>query len=180
MLQKIISGGQTGADRAALDAARYYPNMKWGGWCPRGRPDEDGRIPEEYFNQGQNGLVETSSGRYPVRTKLNVQDSDGTLAIRCGKITRGTGLAVIACRELQKPYWLCDPYYAYTQVKTAQWICENNIGTLNVAGPRASKFATIYDATLSYLRDVIYLVWLYDRKDIAVWNLKKQRKEKEK
>ncbi len=173
-LHRIISGGQTGVDRAALDAARYYPTMEWGGWCPKGRIDEFGTIPEEYFNQGKNGLVESSSDRYPVRTRLNARDSDGTLAMACGKMSRGTGLAVIESRKCEKPYWICDPYKPYTRVKVARWVCENRISVLNVAGPRASSFSSIYEAALLYMKDVIYLIWLYDNKGIAVWNLKKK------
>jgi hypothetical protein len=82
MLTKIISGGQTGADRAALDAAIEY-GVPHGGWIPKGRRTEDGRLPDRYI------LQETSNIGYPQRTKLNILDSDGTLIFSHGKLTGG-------------------------------------------------------------------------------------------
>jgi hypothetical protein len=171
MLTKIISGGQTGVDRAGLDAARFYPHLQWGGWCPLGRICEmpEGKIPDQYFNQGKNGLAESSSDRYPQRTAWNVRDADATICMRAGRLTPGTQKTILECRKQQKSYWICDPHYPHTQVKTAKWICENNISILNIAGPRASKNASIYDAAFSYLKSVIYLCWLHDVKKISFW-----------
>ncbi len=170
-LKRIISGGQTGVDRAALDAARRYPGMGWGGWCPAGRLAEDGAIPDEYFNQGKNGLKETKSDRYVVRTAYNVRDSDATLCVRLNKMTRGTQRTVLECRIQEKQYWICDPYSTWTKKKTAKWICENRIMTLNVAGPRHTNSRGIYDAMLQYMSDVIYFVWLFDFKSIKIWEI---------
>jgi hypothetical protein len=72
MPPKIVSGGQTGADRAALDWAIFH-DLPHGGWCPKGRKAEDGVIPDQYQ------LTETSSASYPQRTQWNVRDSDGTV-----------------------------------------------------------------------------------------------------
>lgn len=184
MLTKIISGGQSGVDRAALDAARYYPALNWGGWCPLGRICEmpEGKIPDDYFDQGKNGLVQTPSDRYPQRTAWNVRDADGTICMRAGKLTPGTQKTILECRKQKKPYWVCDPYYLHTRIKTAKWICENHICILNVAGPRLSKNKGIYDAALLYLKDVFYLVWLHDIKKISFWefgSVEKYYKNKE-
>ncbi len=168
-LVKVISGGQTGADRAALDAAKYH-SLKWGGWCPKGRIAEDGHIPDEYFGPGMDGLDESDSDRYPVRTRLNVRDSDGTLCIKFGKLTRGTQLTIRECRSQDKPYFICEPYYGYK--KTSKWICTNRINTLNVAGPRQSKHPGMHELARDYLRSIFYLCWLHDVKRISVWDLK--------
>ncbi|MCD6446738.1 MAG: putative molybdenum carrier protein, partial [Candidatus Marinimicrobia bacterium] len=84
-MTKIISGGQTGADRAGLDAAMEL-NIPVGGWCPKGRKSEDGPIDNKY------PLQETTSGDYRVRTERNVKESDGTLIFTLGKPTGGTAL----------------------------------------------------------------------------------------
>jgi len=82
MIQKIISGGQTGADRAALDFAikRGIPH---GGWIPKGRKTEDGTLPEKYH------LLEMPTGSYSKRTEKNILDSDGTLIVSHGLLTGG-------------------------------------------------------------------------------------------
>jgi hypothetical protein len=100
-MEKIISGGQTGVDRAALDVALEL-GLPCGGWCPKGRRAEDGKIPGRY------PLEETSSAEYPVRTQLNVEDSDGTLILSWGSPTGGTALTIKLARRLKKPYLLID------------------------------------------------------------------------
>ena len=92
MVEKIISGGQTGADRAALDVALEL-KIPCGGWCPKGRRAEDGRIDDRY------PLKETPSTDYRVRTRLNVEESDGTLVITRGPLTGGTALTIKLVRE---------------------------------------------------------------------------------
>src|SRR3954447_14624932 len=97
LIQRIVSGGQTGVDRAALDVALAL-GIPCGGWCPRGRGAEDGLIPERY------PLVETPAADASQRTRWNVRDSDGTLILAWGEPTGGTLLTVQACRETGKPH----------------------------------------------------------------------------
>ena len=97
---KIISGGQTGVDRAALDAA-LETGIECGGFCPKGRRSEDGIIPEKY------PLTETKTDQYPERTELNVKKSDATLVLIDGEADRGTALTISLCKLHHKP---CDCY----------------------------------------------------------------------
>src|SRR5437870_10377236 len=96
MLTKIISGGQTGVDRAALDVALEL-GLPCGGWCPRGRRAEDGPIPERY------PLQEMKSPAYPPRTARNVRDSDGTVILTRGQPDRGTALTIELAERYRKP-----------------------------------------------------------------------------
>src|SRR5437660_8666127 len=96
MFTKLISGGQTGVDRAALDVALEL-GLPCGGWCPRGRKAEDGVIPDRY------PLAETPSPSYRQRTRWNVRDSDGTLILVRGRPTGGTALTLASARRLGKP-----------------------------------------------------------------------------
>src|SRR6266851_4977853 len=96
MFAKIISGGQTGVDRAALDVALEL-GIPCGGWCPKGRRAEDGRIPKRY------PLVETPTPAYPVRTEWNVRDSDGTLVLARGQASGGTALTIEFATDYGKP-----------------------------------------------------------------------------
>ena len=98
---RIVSGGQTGADRAALDAA-LAAGVPCGGWCPAGRRAEDGVIPARY------PLVELAGGGYPARTRRNVVDSDGTVVMAYGPPTGGTRLTVDLCRQVGRPYLVVD------------------------------------------------------------------------
>ena len=132
---KIISGGQTGADRAALDWA-IYSEIDHGGWCPKGRIAEDGTINIKYQ------LLETPSTNYSERTEWNVRDSDGTVIMSINKrISGGTELTSKLCQEYNKP---CLHLYSEIGVKESakllkQFIQKINLHTLNVAGPRASE-----------------------------------------
>ena len=96
MLRKIISGGQTGADRAALDAAIEL-GIPHGGWIPKGRLTEDGPLPDRYQ------LVEMPTASYPKRTEQNVIDSDGTLIVTHGKLTGGSALTQKLARSMDAP-----------------------------------------------------------------------------
>src|SRR4029077_5215640 len=100
-LLKVISGGQTGVDRGALDAALAL-QVECGGWCPEGRLAEDGIIPKRY------PVMELANGGYPERTARNVADSDGTLVIANGKPIGGTRETVDCCIEMRKPYLVIE------------------------------------------------------------------------
>lgn len=96
-VKRIVSGGQTGVDRGALDAAIFL-GIAHGGWCPQGRLAEDGTIPPRYE------LTETNSSKYPIRTQQNVIDSDGTLILYAGELQGGTSLTLRFARERNKPW----------------------------------------------------------------------------
>ena len=137
---KIISGGQTGVDRAALDAAPRH-GIESGGWCPTGRLDESGRIPDRY------PVKELENGGSTKRTLQNVKDSDGTIIIYPGKLSGGTEQTLHFCVEQRRPHELIDASKVSTE-KAAQliadFVCENNIEILNVAGPRQSEWPEGY------------------------------------
>lgn len=143
MIARLVSGGQSGVDRAALDAALEL-GIPCGGWCPKGRKAEDGKIDDRY------PLVETPSAGYSQRTRWNIRDSDGTLILTWGEPTGGTLLTVNACRSTGKPHLVLDLAAEgdmYEAVKVArEWVMANlSGGGLNVAGPRASKDPAVYD-----------------------------------
>ena len=137
---KIVSGGQTGVDRAALDAALEL-GIEAGGWCPQGRLAEDGAIAEKY------PLKELPKADYLQRTKRNVIDSDGTVMIFFGNPAGGTQLTLEFCIKESRPYLLIDAQSLSVEqasVKIQRFIDKNNISILNVAGPRASEKAEAY------------------------------------
>ena len=101
MITKIVSGGQTGVDRAALDVALEL-GIPCGGWCPRGRRAENERIPDRY------PLQETPWDGYPQRTEWNVRDSDGTLVLTHGEPDRGTALTIRLAQQKKKPCLVVD------------------------------------------------------------------------
>ena len=131
-LRKIVSGGQTGVDRGALDAAILL-GLEHGGWCPRGRLAEDGFLPPQYQ------LTELASCDYSVRTEQNVIDSDGTLILYRQRLTGGTALTNRLAKAHGKPLLRIrlDQPVQYHQV--CRWIAEQHIAILNVAGPRGSS-----------------------------------------
>jgi predicted Rossmann-fold nucleotide-binding protein len=147
VFEKIVSGGQTGVDRAALDVALEL-GIPCGGWCPKGRKAEDGRIPDRY------PLNETASSSYPVRTEKNVKDSDGTLILTIGDISGGTALTLKAVRKFKKPYLIVDFSKTLNPVSVVEWAKANKIRTLNVAGPRESKTPGIHDKAVQFLRKI--------------------------
>jgi hypothetical protein len=142
-LRRIISGGQTGADRAALDAA-IAAEFPTGGWVPARRRAEDGVIPARYRN-----LRETPSSDVAVRTRNNILDSDATLIFSHGPISRGTKLTWDFATEIGRPCKHIDldevsEEAAFEEIRS--WIEKLDISILNVAGPRASGDAKIYGA----------------------------------
>ncbi len=146
-IEKIISGGQTGVDRAALDAALEL-GIPCGGWCPKGRRAEDGVIPGRY------PLEEASSPEYPLRTELNVQDADGTLILAWGRPAGGTLLTLKLAGKHHKPFLIINLEEATDFTRVREWIRNNGIQILNVAGPREGEAHGIFDRALSLLRKI--------------------------
>ena len=139
-LRKIVSGGQTGADRAGLDWA-IRRGLAHGGWCPKGREAEDGPIARRY------NLAETSSEDYSQRTEWNVRDSGGTAVFSISKELRGGSLLTIElAARLNKPVihlWARDGRTNHAQALRS-FIEDFGISVLNVAGPRASEEPGVY------------------------------------
>lgn len=154
-LDRIVSGGQTGADRAALDAA-IAQGFPYGGIIPSGRLSEDGVIPDAYDK-----LKESASSDYVVRTEENVMQSDGTLIVTKGKPIGGTGLTVFFADKHQKPCFLVDYLVGLRKEnvgRVGEWIKDNGIRTLNVAGPRASKDPDIYNEVYQLIYDLLEMM----------------------
>lgn len=156
----VISGGQTGVDRAALDAALQL-GIAIDGWCPRGRIAEDGVLAQQYV------LKETPSSRYPERTEWNVRDSDGTLLLPYGRLLGGTGLTARLAVKHGKPSLridLADPADRRNAAsKILAWVWAAGITRLNVAGPRASSAPEVYGITQRIMQRLI-----------VIWKLKTQ------
>jgi len=157
MISKIISGGQTGADRGGLDAA-INTKVPHGGFCPKGRRAEDGIIPEKYYQQ------ETRYSGYADRTELNVTSSDGTLVFTIGDITKGSKMTIDFAQYAKKPYLhvnlaILDQNSAVQEV--VQWINKtfsNNPFTLNIAGSRESLYPGIQSKVSEVMTNVIRIV----------------------
>ena len=145
---RIISGGQTGVDRAALDIAIEL-GLEHGGWCPQGRRAEDGRIPPHYR------LRESAEYDYSSRTRLNVKDADGTLILYRGNLEGGSELTAYFARAMQKPLLLVDLDHPVTEGMIKDWLHQHHIGTLNIAGPRESKQPGIYEQAVDLLRGLL-------------------------
>lgn len=143
MIAKIISGGQTGADRAALDVAIKL-DIPHGGWVPKGRLAEDGKIPPAYQ------VSEMPTDSYSARTEKNVEDSDGTLILSHGKLTGGSAKTLESAQRHGRPFLHID--FEQTSIPRAAgmiaaWATRYSIKTLNVAGPRAGNDPLIYQKT---------------------------------
>ena len=153
IIHRIVSGGQTGVDRAALDAAIWL-GIPHGGWCPLGRRAEDGPIPEIYE------LNETMEPHYAVRTERNVVDSDATLVLYETEMSRGTALTVRMAKKHAKPVLSMDLAEQWDPAQVLVWLTENQVETLNVAGPRESSHPGIGEQSrqllIEVLRDVVF------------------------
>ncbi|MGI8740493.1 MAG: putative molybdenum carrier protein [Gammaproteobacteria bacterium] len=147
--RKVVSGGQTGVDRAALDAA-MAAGIAVGGWCPKGRRAEDGVIGDRY------PLEETPKRDYRQRTEWNVRDSDGTLIVYWGELQNGTLETVKFARDMhRRPLLMVNLLEPVDSREAAQWIADNNIRTLNIAGPRESSRRGIYRMAFDYLKTLL-------------------------
>ena len=150
-IQKIVSGAQTGADRAALDFSIAH-GIPHGGWCPRGRKSEDGPIDRRYQ------LKETPSSGYLQRTEWNVRDSDGTVVFSIAPILEGgSKKTVFLAHKLGKPVLRIsrDSGPASPDQALLRFIQEHNIQVLNVAGPRGSKEPGVSDFVRLVLRNAL-------------------------
>lgn len=149
-IQKIISGGQTGVDRAALDWA-INCGIPHGGWCPKGMLACDGTLHARYM------LLETESSGYRQRTKRNVADSDGTVIFNIGDLDGGTLQTVKFALSMKKPHMVLqlDDRELLESIRDfSSWIIKNQIQTLNVAGPREEKRPGIYALVGRFLNAV--------------------------
>jgi hypothetical protein len=164
MIEKIISGGQTGADQGALDAAIKL-GIPHGGWIPKGRLTENGPLSKKYH------LIEMPTESYPERTKKNIRESDGTLILSHGRLTGGSEYTRKWTLKYGKPMLHIDlnnMQAPYATAKIYNWTSDHDIKVLNVAGPRASKDTKIYDATIYILEDVYSLDLTEHQMDVSL------------
>lgn len=156
---RVVSGGQAGADRGALQAA-LDAGTSYGGWVPRGRRAEDGQVPA-CFDQ----LREHPSGGYPIRTRANVCDSDGTVVFAKLPASGGSALTIRLAREEEKPLVVFDGEQAVSDMgyreKCLEWLSrfcwERQVHTLNVAGSRESRVPGIQNAVRQIVRSLLVL-----------------------
>ncbi len=152
MLKKIISGGQTGVDRAALDAA-IDCGFPYGGFVPKGRIAEDGIIPSKY-----EFLVELESDDYAKRTRKNIEESDATVIIHKGEIGKGTRYTAWYAEKLKKPLLEIDlSRIEFEKAKKilSEFIEINKIEILNVAGPRYSISPEVYELAYKLIKSLL-------------------------
>jgi hypothetical protein len=153
MIKKIISGGQTGVDQAALDVAIDL-GIPHGGWIPKGRKTEEGVLPAKYQ------LQEMPTSSYPKRTEQNVIDSDGTLIISHGRLTGGSLFTLKMAKGHRRPCLHIDLSKGTAfedAMKINIWIEDNQVEVLNVAGPRASKDPAIYEEAKTLLQTAYHM-----------------------
>ncbi len=153
ILKKIISGGQTGADRAALDVAIKF-NIDHGGWIPAGRRTEDGALSDKYM------LMEMDTKSYPKRTEKNIREADGTLIVSRGRLAGGSLLTWEIASKLEKPCFHID-LLSFDEFEAAialhGFIHDYYLEVLNVAGPRASHDPGIYRSVKDILETLMYM-----------------------
>jgi len=137
VIERIVSGGQTGVDRAALDVGSDL-GIPCGGWCPNERRAEDGGIAPRY------PLRETPSARYAQRTGWNVRDADATLVVVRGALSGGTRYTVEVAKHLRKAVFVLDLEGRIDEKGFWSWMRDRDVGVLNVAGPRESQCPGIY------------------------------------
>ncbi len=150
MIEKILSGGQTGVDRAALDAAMEL-GIACGGWCPAGRHADDGPIPVRY------PLEETADMDHTVRTEHNVRDSDGTLMFYRGELQGGTAYAVLMAEQLGRPVLAVNLERPPAPAEVAAWLERNGVRRVHIGGQREKTSPGIYTASGRLIRDILRL-----------------------
>jgi len=143
----IISGGQSGVDRAALDFA-LENGIPCEGWCPAGRHAEDGRIPDRY------PLKESKTRDYSERTRLNIEDSDGILIIYLKEMDEGTRYTLKRANDMEKHVYIINENPGIKNIEFSDWLQENKIKRLNIAGPRESNAVGVYKFTLKLLLEI--------------------------
>ena len=152
MIKKIISGGQTGADQAALDVAIDF-SIPHGGWISKGRKTEKGKLPDRYH------LTETNTMDDAQRTELNVVDSDATLLFSHGVLQGGSALTRDLAKKHNKPclHMDLDEINEYKVVEIIRaWLRAREVGVLNIAGPCSSEDPRIYDNVKRILKSLLY------------------------
>lgn len=150
-LQIIISGGQTGVDRGALDGCLEL-EFPCGGWCTAGRTAEDGPIPPRY------PLIELQSPYYDDRTRRNIVESEATLIICDGKLSGGTLLTANYAKHIGRPVFIFEvsPFFIdRTMENLLDFLEAYQVETLNVAGPRASQWPKAYDNAKHIVKQLI-------------------------
>ena len=147
----VISGGQTGVDIAAVDAA-IERGFSYGGTVPKNRRIEKGTLDKKYTC-----FKESTSGKYEVRTKQNIEDAHGTLILTKGVPTGGTLLTIKYAERINKPHLIINPYLDRQVIvkMILRFIVNNGTIILNVAGPRESKIPGIYEQSKSVMLDVL-------------------------
>jgi hypothetical protein len=183
-LKKIVSSGQSGVERAALDSAISRLIYSWGGWTPRGKLASDGEISDAYFDVERSdcGLHECDRGRPFMARFRNIRDSDATLIVRKtkGVLPEGIKLVIQTCRKLEKPYKIFDPFKTWKVPAATRWVCElelesgdnadGRIETLNIVGPDEQRSPGIYDRSLVYISDILSYVSIYQMWGIKIWS----------
>jgi Circularly permutated YpsA SLOG family len=159
-LKTIVSGGQTGVDRAALDVAIKL-GLEYGGWCPKGRLDETGTIPRQYAELKEiNGDFSNDQENYNARTVQNIIDSDATLIVvpiwpLPENIKDGTILTIEEITRQNKPYYILS-LDNQDLSECVNWFNSHEIETINIAGPRESSSPRIYNRA-AYLLETLIL-----------------------
>ncbi len=147
-IRRIISGGQTGADRAAFDFA-LENGLEIGGFVPKNRIAEDGAIPEKYLN-----LQETATENYAERTELNVKNSDATIIFSHGELKGGSLLTRQFAEKYEKPFFHCD-FLRLDFEKAKKWLDSIDCENLNIAGSRDLEDSEIYRKTKNFLQRLV-------------------------
>jgi len=152
---KIVAGGQTGVDQAALQAA-LDQGLEIGGWCPPGRLCENGKIPERFTLKETKHDRSTKAPHIPrsLRSEWNVRDSDATLVLSPLKEDPGTQWTAECCRIYAKSCIMVDPG-SKDQLMTRNWLKTIDVGILNVAGPSESSFPGVYQSAYSFLIQIL-------------------------